>query len=320
MDEVVRERLFPKCIKCDQGKEFLNQELKQYLAKNKVNLYPTRNPYRPQSQSLVERFNLTLKKMIFADMHRLSQNKDPAARRWHDRLQGYIYNYNNRRHSRLGMRPAEAVLRPAVQLRGLQMRKRYNPLITNDKVLRVGTLVRVRKDKKLFEKVHTAGTYSAELYRVATISPGDNGYTYDSYSVVNALNPDLRLTRCYLYSDLLPVYTAQDGKPYRGQQLGPEAQKSTLDELTPDKKVLNYMRKLASEGIDTTLAKQILAVGYAHKPRTRQDEKLGLRKPPTFRAPLPRVAKKADARASTRLAAAQAPRTRSAITQGTKRR
>ena len=58
-------------LQTDNGKEFLNKKLTDLLNKHKIK-HITSTPYSPRTQGVIERFNRTLKQMIFK---RITENK-----------------------------------------------------------------------------------------------------------------------------------------------------------------------------------------------------------------------------------------------------
>ena len=96
---VKKAKTTPKKIWADEGIEFLNKEWKKYLDDNKILLYHT---YGEHKCSIVERFNRTLKELMFKDFTKTKNYK------WDDRLDKFINIYNNNFHKGVNMTPKEA--------------------------------------------------------------------------------------------------------------------------------------------------------------------------------------------------------------------
>ena len=89
----------PKKLQTDEGLEFRNKHLRELLDKHDITWFATKN--RDVKASMVERFNRTLKKRLFAAMnHRNTQ-------RWLEDLPVALAQYNSRKHSAHGLAPRE---------------------------------------------------------------------------------------------------------------------------------------------------------------------------------------------------------------------
>ena len=90
----------PERIWCDQGAEFVNSTFKKAgYSPDKGTMYFVHNEGK---SVIVERFNRTLKEMAWRRSTEL-QTED-----WVEMLPELVDEYNNRKHSTLGMSPAEA--------------------------------------------------------------------------------------------------------------------------------------------------------------------------------------------------------------------
>lgn len=134
----------PSEIWADQGKEWMNKTWKTNLKKMGVEgIYHT---YSPVKAVMIERFIQTLKHKLWLYMTRYNN------RVWIKYLDDCTFEYNAAKHTALGMSPGEAS-DPAVEskLWDKQYSKKINPPLGNPKY-ELGTMVRVSRVKKSFEK------------------------------------------------------------------------------------------------------------------------------------------------------------------------
>src|SRR3984893_19607517 len=88
----------PRHIWVDQGKEFYNKNMDQWLEENSINRYST---YGEHKSCVVERVNRTLKEKMWKRF--TAEN----TRNWVDMLYRLITEYNNNVHSTTGMSPVK---------------------------------------------------------------------------------------------------------------------------------------------------------------------------------------------------------------------
>jgi hypothetical protein len=101
LNPLLKEHL-PKILQTDNGKEFVNVKLKKVCDDLGI-IQITSLPYSPQSQGLVERFNKTLKNMLF----RLFT--DTGNQNFTKNLASVLYEYNNSWHSTIRDYPANVL-------------------------------------------------------------------------------------------------------------------------------------------------------------------------------------------------------------------
>src|SRR6476469_6622343 len=89
----------PKFLWVDQGKEFYNRNIDEWLKKNKITRYST---FGEHKSAVVERFNRTIKEKMW--MRFTAEN----TRNWINMIDDLIAKYNNTKHSAIKMTPAEA--------------------------------------------------------------------------------------------------------------------------------------------------------------------------------------------------------------------
>ena len=144
----------PKHIWVDQGKEFYNKNMDEWLHDNKINRYST---YGEHKSAVVERFNRTLKEIMWKRF--TAEN----TRTWIDMLDQLLHGYNNRIHSTIGMTPVKASLKEN-EVKVLQNITKKSKVTSKTKAkLKVGDKVRMSRTKALFEKGYLPN-WSEETY------------------------------------------------------------------------------------------------------------------------------------------------------------
>jgi hypothetical protein len=150
----------PKSIWVDEGKEFYNSKFSAWMAKNDCKMFSTHGNHK---SVMVERFNKTLK----TEMWKLFTAEN--THNWLQMLPKLINWYNNKKHSSLGMSPAEASLEKNKKAVELKVSDLSVPSVDNRKAkFALGDTVRVSKVKQTFEKGYTAN-YSTETFTIASI-------------------------------------------------------------------------------------------------------------------------------------------------------
>lgn len=156
---VKKAKAIPKKIWADEGVEFLNKEWKKYLDDNEIILYHT---YGEHKCSIVERFNRTLKEIMFRDFTKTEDYK------WEDKLDKYINFYNNRIHRSLKMSPKDAKNEDnEIEI--------FNKVLKDDEKIKEGTTkfkigdrVRIAIKTNTFEKGYTKN-WTDTIYKVVEV-------------------------------------------------------------------------------------------------------------------------------------------------------
>jgi hypothetical protein len=144
----------PKHIWVDQGKEFYNRNMDEWLQDNRINRYST---YGEHKSAVVERFNRTLKEIMWKRF--TAEN----TRTWIDMLDQLLHGYNNRIHSTTGMTPVKASLKEN-EMKVLQNITEKSKVTSKTKAkFKVGDKVRMSRTKALFEKGYLPN-WSEETY------------------------------------------------------------------------------------------------------------------------------------------------------------
>jgi len=151
----------------DQGTEFTNKMFKSYLSGLGINHY---HSYGTHKVAHVERLIRTLRGMLFQEL------TVAQAHNWVDFIGPVVELYNNRKHRSIKTTPLKAYMgEPIIQEISTLERKHWDPKKT--KALEVGQLVRIRRQKDLFEKDSTA-RWTMELFRIRAVQTHSHPITY----------------------------------------------------------------------------------------------------------------------------------------------
>lgn len=144
----------PKFLQTDRGREFYNSEFSRFVKHEGIKHYST---FSELKASIVERFNRTLKNMMWKQFTRQGNYK------WITILPDIMATYNNTRHSTIKMKPAEVDKRHEAMLFSQIYCPKYKPSHLNK--YRVGDYVRVSKLKRVFDKGFTRN-WSTETFKI----------------------------------------------------------------------------------------------------------------------------------------------------------
>jgi Integrase core domain len=148
-----------KHIWVDKGKEFYNKNMDEWLQENNINRYST---YGEHKSAVVERFNRTLKEIMWKRF--TAEN----TRNWIDMLDKLLHEYNNRRHSTIGMTPVKASLKEN-EMKVIQTNINKIKVIPLSKPkFKVGDKVRMSRVKGIFEKGYLPN-WSEEVYTIEKV-------------------------------------------------------------------------------------------------------------------------------------------------------
>ncbi len=150
----------PNRLWVDQGKEFVNKKMAEWLKENNILLYHT---YGEHKASMVERFNRTLKSIMWRRF--TYEQKD----KWIHILPELINEYNNTKHSSIKMSPIDASKTENEKklwkyLYGDTLEEAKDTENTDSK-LKLGEWVRVSKVKRVFSKGYTPN-WSQEIFKI----------------------------------------------------------------------------------------------------------------------------------------------------------
>ena len=146
----------PKNLQTDNGKEFYNAQFRKLMEKFGINLYST---FSNLKASIVERFNRTLKSNMWQEFSLR------GSYRWTDILSELLQRYNERKHSKIKMAPADVTKDNEWKL--------LNSVYSNIKVVgrgkyKVGDNVRISKHKSIFQKGYTPN-WTTEIFKIAKV-------------------------------------------------------------------------------------------------------------------------------------------------------
>ena len=161
----------PIRIVSDRGKEFVNKAFSAIL-KGRPNIFRLLTTATRKSTNPVERFNRTL---WTAFARKWTAEGNVAGNgpnfKWYDFLDTFIRQYNNRPHSATGIEPMVAWENPPTPFIDLNN--------VRPKAFPVGSWVRYKEPKALFDKKSAAPVWSSTVHQVEEI----NG---DLYKISNA--------------------------------------------------------------------------------------------------------------------------------------
>lgn len=150
----------PYMIVMDRGTEFNNALFTNFCVNENIIL---KNPDASTHAAYVERFNLTLQRLIYKYM---TENE---TKRYIDVLQTLVETYNNRKHRMIEMSPKEAENNPQANLKlNLLISKREEKIKRKKPNLKVGEYVRIAKQKGKFSRGYTEQT-TQEIFRIYRI-------------------------------------------------------------------------------------------------------------------------------------------------------
>jgi len=150
----------PKHLWVDEGKEFYNKDMTAWIKENDIVRYSTHGEHK---SAVVERFNRTLKTNMWRRF--TAEN----TRNWIDMLDKLLFEYNNRYHTTIRMKPIDAALK---ENESEVWDNVYNSASKNAKTssakFKLGDTVRISRIKGLFEKGYLPN-WSEALYKIHEI-------------------------------------------------------------------------------------------------------------------------------------------------------
>ena len=157
----------PVKLQTDKGKEFQNTEFKRLMKKYNINHFFSEN--REIKCSIVERFNRTIKKRMFAFF---TLN---GIHRYVDNLQNIVDSYNHSFHRSIKMRPIDVTLNNAKMvfknLYGYEDKRQYLKKFKQPK-LHIGDDVRKKYDLRAFDKGFYAN-WTDQIFKVQKALSGN---------------------------------------------------------------------------------------------------------------------------------------------------
>lgn len=156
--DIFREsKRLPKNLQSDQGKEFYNNHFKSLMQKHVINHYST---FSVKKAAIVERVIRTLKEKLYKHFS-LS-----GTYRWIDILPIITDNYNKQRHRTTGRKPCDIDKKNEKEI--LNSVYSHIKMAVDKQHFKVGDLVRISKNKHVFEKGYTPN-WTTELFKVVKV-------------------------------------------------------------------------------------------------------------------------------------------------------
>ena len=143
-------------IWCDEGTEFYNKKFTQWCKKNNVTMYSTYGG--KYKNSMIERLVRTIKLLVDK---RLTEK---STYRWIDIIDDVMNEYNNRKHTAIGITPSEGLKKiKQEELKSL----RGKEIPEQKPKFQVGDVVRIARLKPIFEKANY--NFSTELFKITKV-------------------------------------------------------------------------------------------------------------------------------------------------------
>lgn len=169
MKSILEDGRVPKYLQTDMGKEYYNVKFQHLMDQFGIKHYST---YTVKKASIAERCIRTLKEKLHKQFHIQGSHK------WKDILQRTVDEYNNTVHRTIKMKPKDVTVRDEKILLNTVYRRRLPQIQnTSKEKLHEGDVVRVSKEKALFEKGYTL-RWSCELFKIARVRSNDSPVTY----------------------------------------------------------------------------------------------------------------------------------------------
>lgn len=189
----------PQLIHSDNGSEFTNRDYKEYLRQNNIKTFYGQT-YTPQQQGNIERFNRTLKGLIFSYITKRKSHNLPFSERYVDVLDQILKNYNDSIHSSIKDKPKNILKPNRSNLKQIKLvdkriekfganKKELPTLLINDRVrLHILTRSEHRKEK-IFAKKYLP-QWSKEIYEVVRRFNLNNPLKKSKYKVKKVVDED----------------------------------------------------------------------------------------------------------------------------------
>lgn len=160
----------PMRIESDKGKEFHNSVFSTMLKSLGIHHFSTNSRHKA---SVVERFNRTLKQLLYRSFTATNTNK------WVNVLQDALATYNGRIHRSIGMAPSSVNIRNEK----LIYRRLYKKKPPAGKLLKKGQLVRLSKIRRTFEKGYLP-SFTEEVFKIDRVITG-RPHRYELIDLMN---------------------------------------------------------------------------------------------------------------------------------------
>lgn len=158
---ISKNKIAPKNLQTDEGKEFFNKEFQNLMKLHGVNHY---HSYSSMKASIVERFNRTLKTIMYKKFSLNGNYK------WVNILGDLVKLYNNRVHRTIKMKPKDVTIKDEKKLLSIYKKAQSTPSLKHHTKIRfnVGDYVRISRAKGVFTKGYLPN-WSTEIFQVQRI-------------------------------------------------------------------------------------------------------------------------------------------------------
>lgn len=146
----------PKNLQSDEGTEFYNRDFNALMKKYNINHYHT---YSDKKAAIVERWNRTIKNNLYKKFTEYNTLN------WINMIQQVVKDYNNTKHSSIGIAPSKVNESNSDQVR-IRLATCKTSIVKPK--FKIGDWVRITKYKHIFEKGYTIN-WSEELYKVVRV-------------------------------------------------------------------------------------------------------------------------------------------------------
>jgi transposase InsO family protein len=159
--EKIFDKRKPNFIQTDQGKEFLNRDVQNFLKSNNIHHYTTTSD--DPKCALAERFIRTLREKMGKYFQAAKTFK------YIDKLQNFALSYNNSIHSRLKMKPVDVTSENESDAL-FSLYGKYWEMNNPKLFLSIGDYVRISKKKEIFEKKSETANFTEEIFKISSIA------------------------------------------------------------------------------------------------------------------------------------------------------
>lgn len=180
---------YPTMIQSDNGKEFINADFKYLFKVFGITHYRTPS-HLPQAQGIIERFNKTLKSLIFSNMTANSNRK------YVDDLPILVRNYNNSIHSTIRDKPINIHKKNRKSVKQVKLleniKENWIKKTHTYPEIKIGDSVRVHiltksaeRQNAIFSKKYLP-QWSREIYKVNYILAAESNKVKPTYQLLDS--------------------------------------------------------------------------------------------------------------------------------------
>ena len=157
---------FPMFLRTDKGREFVNNDFQDFLIKNKINFFTSKD--ETIKCAIVERFNRTLKSRMFKYF------TSKGTRNYLPILQDLVKNYNNTYHRTIKMRPVDVTKSNTQKVfeNIYRVKNRKQLKNTENSKMKTGDRVRLQYLRKPFDKGYYPN-WTDEIFTIEKVQNGD---------------------------------------------------------------------------------------------------------------------------------------------------